>query len=71
MKILAVPDNMSVTTANLSYKATYRLKGNQLTVTRQIDDATRGNVCSPAIAAEYNEFSKKVMPDRKAQVVHK
>lgn len=71
MKILAIPDNMSIKTANLSYKATYRLKGNQLTVTRHIDDATRGNVCAPAIAAEYKEFSKKVLPNLKSQVVYK
>lgn len=71
MKVLAVPDNMAHKTANLAYKAAYRLKGNQLTVTRQIDDRTRGNVCASAIAAEYKAFSKKVMPNLSAQVVYK
>lgn len=71
MKVLAVPDNMSLKTPNMLYKATYRLKGNQLTVTRQVDDRTRGNVCAPAIATEYKEFSKKVMQNLKAQVVYK
>ncbi len=71
MKILAVPENMSHRTANVSYKASYRLKGNELTVTRQVDDRTRGNVCAPAIAAEYKAFSKKITPNLKAQVVYK
>ena len=71
MKILAVPDNLAYKTANVSFKATYLLKGNQLTVTRQVNDRTRGNVCSPAIAAEYKTFSSKVLPNLKAQVVYK
>lgn len=71
MKVLAVPDNMALTTANLTYKASYRLKGNQLTVTRKVVDKTRGNVCAPAIAAEYKDFSSKVMQNLKAQVVYK
>jgi transglutaminase-like putative cysteine protease len=71
MKVLAVPDNMSLKTANLTYKASYRLKGNQLTVTRQVDDRTRGNVCPAAVAQEYKDFSKKVMANLKAQVVYK
>lgn len=71
MKVLAVPDNMTFKTANLSYKASYGLKGSQLTVTRQIDDRTRGNICAPEIAAEYKAFSKKTMPNLKAQVVYK
>lgn len=71
MKVLAVPDNLSFKTANLSYKATYRRQGNQLLVTRQIDDITRGNVCAPEIAAEYKAFSKKLVQNLKAQVVYK
>jgi hypothetical protein len=71
MKVLAVPDNMSYKTANVSYKAVYALKGKQLTVMRQVDDRTRGNVCAPAVAAEYRAFSKKLLPNLKAQVVYK
>lgn len=71
MKVLAVPDDMSLKSANLSYKATYRLKGKQLTVTRQMDDRTRGNVCSAAVGAEYEEFSKKLLVNLKSQVVYK
>ena len=71
MKVLAIPDNMTLKTANLTYKASYRLKGNELSVTRQIVDRTHGNVCSPATAVEYADFSKKVMPNLKSQVVYK
>jgi transglutaminase-like putative cysteine protease len=71
MKVLAVPDDMALTTPNLTYKASYRLKGNELTVKRKVDDRTHGNVCAPAIAAEYKAFSVKVMQNLKSQVVYK
>jgi hypothetical protein len=71
MKVLAKPDDFSLTTAHLSFKASYRLKGNQLTVTRSIVDKSPGNVCGPAIAAEYKAFSAKVMQNLRAQVVYK
>lgn len=71
MKVLAVPDNLTVKTSNLLYKATYRLKGNQLTVVREVQDRTHGNVCSPEVAREYSDFSKKVLQNLKAQVVYK
>jgi transglutaminase-like putative cysteine protease len=71
MRVLAVPENMSIKTANLTYKASYRLKGRQLTVLRQVDDRTRGNVCPAAVAAEYDAFAKKLQGNLKAQVVYK
>jgi hypothetical protein len=42
-----------------------------LTVTRRVDDHTRGNVCAPEIAAEYKAFAAKVLQDIRAQVVYK
>lgn len=71
MKVLAVPDNMTHATAHMHYKASYRLKGNELTATRHVIDKTPGNVCAPAIAAEYKAFSAKVVQNLKSQVVYK
>ena len=71
MKILAMPDNMTLKTANLIYKATCQLKGNQLTVSRHVTDTTRSNVCGPPFAAEYREFANKLLTNLKAQVVYK
>lgn len=71
MTVLAVPDNMALKTSNQTYKATYRLKGKQLTVLRQVDDRTRGNVCPAAMAAEYDAFAKKLQGNLKSQVVYK
>lgn len=71
MKILSVPDNMDLSSDIVSYRATYRLKGNVLTVKRVLDDKTPGNVCSPAIANAYKKFAVKALQNVKAQVVYK
>jgi transglutaminase-like putative cysteine protease len=71
MKILALPDNMSIKNDFLSYHASYVLKGNTLQVQRVFDDRTRGNVCSPALNEAYKQFAARVMPNVKAQVVYK
>lgn len=71
MKILSVPENMTVTDDFLSYRATYRLKGDTLTVTRTVDDKTPGNVCPPSVFTVYKKFASKVLQNVKAQVVYK
>lgn len=71
MKILSVPENMAVSNDFLSYKATYRLKGDILTVKRTLDDRTHGNVCSPEISSATKKFAAKVLPNVKAQVLYK
>ncbi len=71
MKILSVPENMNISNNFLSYNASYRLRGNILTVKRTFDDKTRGNVCSPDVTSAYKAFAAKVLPNIKAQVVYK
>lgn len=71
MKLISVPDNIKVANSFLSYEATYRRKGNTLTVRRIIDDRTPGNVCSPQMMAEYRELAKKILPNLKAQVIYR
>lgn len=71
MKILSVPDNMNLANDFLSYRASYVLKNNTLTVKRVFDDRTRGNVCPPSVFVAYQQFAKKVLPNVRAQVVYK
>jgi transglutaminase-like putative cysteine protease len=71
MKILSVPDDLKVSNEFLTYRATYRLRGNTLTVKRIIDDRTPGNICSPAMASAYKKFAIQASKNVKAQVVYK
>lgn len=71
VKIISVPDNMAVSNDELSYRATYKLAGNTLTVTRAVEDKTRGNICSPETVRTYNQIALKALPNLKAQVVYK
>ena len=71
MKVLSIPDDLKIDKDFLAYNATYRLKDNVLTVKREIDDRTKGNVCSPQIFVAYKEFGEKVMDDLKSQVLYK
>lgn len=71
MTILAVPDDLAIKNDFLAYRASYKLKGNTLTVKRVFDDRTQGNVCSPAIMKAYRDFAAKAMSNVKAQVVYK
>ena len=71
MKILSIPKAMNIANSFVSYKSTYARKGNVLTIRREIDDRTKGNVCSPQVAAAYKKIAEKVMDDIKAQVLYK
>ena len=71
VKVLSIPDNLKVGNKTVSFSATYKLKGNVLTVNRTLDDRTKGNVCSPQFFAEYKEVADKVMDNLKEQVLYK
>lgn len=71
IKILSIPDDMKLTMDFLSYVATYRLAGNTLTVKRELEDKTRGNVCTPATSSTAKKFAMKVLQNFKSQVVYK
>lgn len=71
MKVLSIPDNMKVSNEFLSYTATYKLKGNVLTVKRTLDDRTKGNVCSPQVMAEYKKVAENILDNLKEQVLYK
>lgn len=71
MKVLSVPDDLKVSNDFLSYEASYKLKGNTLTVQRVLDDRTKGNVCPPQVFVEYKKFGDQVMDNLKSPVLYK
>jgi transglutaminase-like putative cysteine protease len=70
MKVLAVPKNVAVSNATFSYRATYALKGDTLSVTRTVEDRTPGNICTPQSFSEFRKVALKALQDVKAQVVY-
>lgn len=71
MKVLSLPDDMKVANDTLAYSASYKLKGNTLTVKRTFDDRTRGSTCSPQFMAEYKKIADRAMDNLKEQVLYK
>lgn len=71
MKILYVPGDMAVGNRYLTYRATYRLKGNVLKVTRELDDKTAGNICTPARAEAYRHLALAILHNVKEQVLYR
>ncbi|WP_395682735.1 DUF3857 domain-containing protein [Dokdonella sp.] len=71
MKMLATPDDAKIESGNLSYSATYKLRGNVLTVRRVFEDKTPGVVCTPDDTRALKAFARKVSQDQRAQVVYK
>jgi transglutaminase-like putative cysteine protease len=71
IEIIATPDNMDVSGDFISYKSTYKVEGNILTVSRTFNESTPGNICSPDFLKKERELIKKVIWDIKSQVVYK
>jgi transglutaminase-like putative cysteine protease len=70
VKVLAVPRNVELKGKYQTYKASYQLKGNTITATREIEDRTQGPVCAPAVAAEYRKFAIGVRRDLRAELLY-
>ena len=70
VKVLALPHNVVLSGKDLSYRAQYQLKGNVVTATRELEDRTPGNVCTPADAAATKEFARGIRRDLHAQVLY-
>lgn len=71
VKVLSIPDNMKIANDFVSYTASYKLKGNILTVKRMLDDRTKGNVCSPQVFEAYKKIAEKALDNLKEQVLYK
>ena len=71
VKVLSVPGDLKVGNELASYQASYKLKGNTLTVKRLLEDRTRGNVCAPEVFAKYRPIAEKIIDNLKEQVLYK
>ena len=69
IRILAVPENLSLDENHLVYDASFTLDGNTLLVRRELQDKTPGNVCSAALANEQRKSLKKIGKNLMSQVV--
>lgn len=69
--VLAIPKSVDAHGRNIEYKATYRLKGNTVTVIRKLQDRTPGSVCTPADARALKSFAPAVQRDLRAQIVYR
>jgi transglutaminase-like putative cysteine protease len=70
IKVQALPKNVEIKGKYQTYKATYELKGATVVATREVEDFTKGPVCTPAVAAEYRKFATGVKKDLRAQLLY-
>jgi len=70
MKVLAVPKGVTIKSGVATYKSSYELKGNVLTVKRELIDKTNRNVCPVAVQREFASFARKIAADLKSQIVY-
>jgi transglutaminase-like putative cysteine protease len=71
MKVLSIPTNVRTRNDVLTYTASYKLKGNVLTVRRTLEDRTKGNVCSPRAIAEFKKIAEEAIDNLREQVLYK
>lgn len=71
VKVLSIPGNLKIANDFVAYTATYKLKGNILTVKRTLDDRSKGNVCKPQLIVEYKKIAEKAIDNLKEQVLYK
>jgi hypothetical protein len=71
VEVMALPKDVEIDGKSAVYKARYRQQGNTIIVTRELDDHTRGNVCTPAYAKEFKSFALAVRHNLRAQVLYR
>ena len=70
MKILAKPDDFKIKENNLEYSASYVLKGNKLTVIREVHDRTPANICSDDLINKQRQTLIKISETLQSQVIY-
>lgn len=68
MSLTGGPSEMSLRTANLRYESGLRLEGQQLSITRRVEDRHPGPQCAAADMQEYRQLTRTVLDDHKASV---
>lgn len=70
VKILAKPENFEINENHIHYKARYELLKNKLSVVREIDDKTPGNVCSAELLNLQRQTLIKISENIQMQVIY-
>jgi hypothetical protein len=68
---MAMPKDVQIEGKSATYKANYRKQGNTLIITRELEDHTSGNVCTPAYAKEFKIFASAVRRNLRAEVLYR
>jgi len=71
MELLSIPDNADLKGTLVDYQASYQRSGNQLTVTRRLDDKTPGGICEPDLYAQFLKQAVPVGENLRMQVLYK
>lgn len=71
IEIIATPENATIKGADIFYESTYEIDGNELRISRKLDDRTKGNICSPDYINAQKEIIQKVLWDINSQIVYK
>lgn len=69
-KIVALPKDVHLTSANVRYDSTYAQKDNTVTVTRKLEDMTPGSLCTPQDDKNFRPIARDIMKDLKAQIIY-
>lgn len=70
MKILAKPEDFKIEENHFKYSASYVLKGNKLTVIREIKDKTPANICSADMINKQRQTLVKITDTLQSQVIY-
>lgn len=71
VEVMAMPKDARIEGKSATYQATYRQQGDTLTIMREMDDRTRGNVCTPDYAKEFKTFAAKVRRNLDEQILYR
>ncbi len=70
IRILASPEDFSIAENYLTYRASYALTGNKLSIVRELNDETPGNVCAAQLINAQRETIIKILKNLRSQVVY-
>ncbi len=71
VQVMAMPSDVQLKGKDATYSAGYQHRGNTVTVVRELDDMTPGNVCTPQVDTAFRPFALGVMKDLRAQILYK
>jgi transglutaminase-like putative cysteine protease len=71
MRVVAVPDPVSVNSRLLGYEASYQLEGQKLKARRAVEDRTSPGICSADVMREFAQAAQVVLKDVRQQLLYR